>query len=427
VTEVTVDSARAAELQGRLADELVAEGTIVSKEVESAFRTVPRHLFAPGVTLEKAYAQGIVATKRDEHGVTTSSVSAPRIQAMMLEQAELRPGMRGMEIGSGGYNAALMVEIVGEAGEITTIDIDADVIGRARQCLAEAGYDHVNVVLTDGEQGCAQHAPYDRAIVTVGAWDIPPAWVDQLADGGTITVPLRMRGLTRSITFEREGDHLVSRSAKVCGFVKMQGAGAYQERLLLLRGNDEIGLRFDDGLPADADRLNGALDTDRTEAWSGVTVGKRESFETLQLWLASALDGFCQMAVDRELDTGLVSPQNHMACPAVVKGSSFAYLAVRKVGDDPDRPAFEFGAHAFGPDATSLAQSVAEQVRVWDRDHRGGPGPRFAAYPADTPDEQLPKGRVIDKRHTRITISWPSAGLPPVGQDVLNQTAEKKE
>jgi protein-L-isoaspartate(D-aspartate) O-methyltransferase len=49
---------------------------------------------------------------------------------------------------------------------------------------------------------------------------------------------------------------------------------------------------------------------------------------------------------------------------------------------------------------------MAEQVRVWDRDHRGGPGPRIAAYPAGTPDEQLPDGRVIDKRHIRLTISW---------------------
>ena len=54
-----------------------------------------------------------------------------------------------------------------------------------------------------------------------------------------------MQSLTRSIVFERDGDHLVGQSAQVCGFVLMRGAGAHTERLLL-RGK-EIGLRFDEG------------------------------------------------------------------------------------------------------------------------------------------------------------------------------------
>ena len=84
--DVIADSARAAYLRGRLTDELVAGGTIVSDEVEAAFRTVPRHLFAPGATLEASYAQDTVRTKRDQHGATISAVSAPQIQAMMLNK-----------------------------------------------------------------------------------------------------------------------------------------------------------------------------------------------------------------------------------------------------------------------------------------------------------------------------------------------------
>ncbi|WP_405144075.1 hypothetical protein OG589_40670 [Sphaerisporangium sp. NBC_01403] len=79
MSEVTADSTRADELRGMLADELVTEGLIVSKEVETAFRTVPRHLFAPEAALEEAYARDIVVAKRDEHGITISSISAPQI------------------------------------------------------------------------------------------------------------------------------------------------------------------------------------------------------------------------------------------------------------------------------------------------------------------------------------------------------------
>lgn len=419
MTEMIADSARAAELRGRLADELVADGTIVSKEVEAAFRAVPRHLFAPGATLEESYAQDIVRTKRDEHGITISAISAPQIQAMMLEQAGLRPGLRVLEIGSGGYHAALMAELVGEDGEVTTVDIDPEVIDRARECLTDTGYPGVNVVLADAERGVPEHAPYDRIIVTAGAWDIPHAWVDQLTEDGSITVPLRMRSLTRSITFKRDGDHLVGQSAQVCGFVTMQGAGAHTERLLLLRGK-EIGLRFDDGFPEDPALLNGALDTTRVDVWTGVVIGRMVPFDTLQLWLATAVDGYCRISVDPELDTGLVCPITRRSTDAAVDGGSIAYLAARRL----DGPSAEFGVHAFGPDAAALAETMAEQVRLWDRLHRQGPGPRIAAYPAHTPDDQLPDGRVINKRHTRITISWPPAGLPTAGRGVLHHTTE---
>lgn len=87
-----------------------------------------------------------------------------------------------------------MAELVGSEGTVTTVDIDPEVTDRACSLLGEAGYSRVNVVLADAETGVAEHAPYDRIIVTAGAWDIPPVWVEQLADGGRIVVPLRMRG-----------------------------------------------------------------------------------------------------------------------------------------------------------------------------------------------------------------------------------------
>src|SRR5882757_1369616 len=87
-------------------------------------------------------------------------------------------------------------------------------------------------------------APYDRIIVTAGAWDIPPAWVCQLTERGRIVVPLRLRGLTRSIAFDRAGAGLVSHSYRLSGFVPMQGAGSYSERDIPL--DEGVALRVDD-------------------------------------------------------------------------------------------------------------------------------------------------------------------------------------
>ncbi|UWM47701.1 methyltransferase, FxLD system [Streptomyces carpaticus] len=392
----------------KLLDQLIAELVRLeghlSPEVEAAIRAVPRHLFTPGVPLAQAYAaEDAPIVKKDQHGVTISSVSAVRIQAMMLEQAQIRPGMRVLEIGSGGYNAALIAELVGEGGEVTTIDIDADVTDRARRFLAVAGYPRVHVGTMDGEFGFPDRAPFDRIIVTVGAWDIPPAWVEQLADDGRIVVPLRNRGLTRSVAFERRQNHLVSRDYRLCGFVPMQGVGECRERLVLLHGED-AGLRVDDGQPADAEALGTALTGPKSEAWSGVTVGRGARFDGLHLWLALNLPHFAVLAAQRSaVDLGLVAHAWNLGVPAAFQGGSFAYLTYRQVSGEPNT--YEFGAYGHGPAGAELAGQVVRLIQSWDGTHLDA---RIEVHPAGTPDSELPGGAlVLDKRHTRVTISWP--------------------
>ncbi|MGW2118466.1 methyltransferase, FxLD system, partial [Streptomyces zhihengii] len=89
MTNTTVEPDEATRLRNRVVDELCADGNIASPEVEAVMRKVPRHEFTPADTpLDKAYdTYAAVITKTDEHGVQLSSVSAPQIQAMMLEQA----------------------------------------------------------------------------------------------------------------------------------------------------------------------------------------------------------------------------------------------------------------------------------------------------------------------------------------------------
>jgi protein-L-isoaspartate(D-aspartate) O-methyltransferase len=411
------EAARAEPLREAMIGKLREMGAIRSDRVAEVFRAVPRHLFTPGAPREKVYTPtAAVHVKCDEHGVPISTVSAPELQAFMLEQADLRPGMNVLEIGSGGVNAAMMAWLVGGEGTVTTVDIDPDVTDRASRLLDTAGYARVNVVLADAEHGVPEHAPYDRIIVTVGAWDIPPAWLDQLAPDGRLVVPLRMRGLTRSLALDRDGDHLVSRSAMICGFVKIQGAGANQERLLGLRGiesSTQIGLRFDDGWPDDCPpALGDVLDTRRAEVWSGVTIGGRESFDTLQFWLATTFPGFCRLTATAEHNPVLVDSGKQWYDLAAVEGDSFAYLATRRAGPATS----EFGAHAFGPHAQTVAEAFVEQMRIWDRDRRGGAGPEFTVWSKDTPDERLPAGLVINKRHTRVTISWPAVTAAASGQ-----------
>jgi protein-L-isoaspartate(D-aspartate) O-methyltransferase len=409
MVDTSADADGAATIRNALTDKLVSDGVNTSTVVERAFRVVPRHLFVPeGTPLEVAYnAHDSVATKRDRDGVIVSSISAPFIQARMIEQAGLGPGMSVLEIGSGGYNAALLAEVVGPHGRVVSVDIDPEVTDRARALLDATGYSgRVTVVQVDAEDGVpGLDAPVDAIVVTVGAWDIAPAWLAQLSSDGTLVVPLRMNGITRSIGFRREGSHLVSTSAEVCGFVPMQGSGAHDERVFLLpdRRGSHVKLRFDGDVPQDMSLLDGVLATERTEVWSGVTIRHGVSFADLHLWFACFLPGFCKLAVDEGTD---LAAEGESWFPfGAVHGDSFAYLAVR-----PTREGVEFGARAYGTHGEAAATAMVEQIHAWDRLARGGPAPTFAYWPTGTDLPETNNGTaVLEKTHGLLTISWPAA------------------
>jgi protein-L-isoaspartate(D-aspartate) O-methyltransferase len=400
-----------AQMRARMVTDLRGLGALRSAGVERAVRVVPRDVFMPEVAAEKAYAaEYSLTTKRDASGVAVSSVSAARIQVQMLEQAGIGPGMRVLEIGSGGYNAALMAELAGVAGEVTTVDIDPDVTERAAGLLAAAAYGRVRVVTADGTEELPGRGLYDRIIVTAEAGDIAPAWVSQLAADGRLVVPLRVRGLTRSVAFRHANGHLTSLDYELCGFVPMRGAGESGQRLVLLHEDEgeRVALRVDDAdadVGADVRALAAALRGLAWQAWSGVTAGPGTPYDDLDLWLATALPGYAVLAATRQArDRGIVASSSPIGVSAVIDRASFAYLVLRDVSGNRTR--YEFGAHGHGPDGQHAADLMAEQIRGWGEDHRHSRA-EFRADPAGTTLRLL--GMTVDRPHYRITISWPDA------------------
>jgi protein-L-isoaspartate(D-aspartate) O-methyltransferase len=406
-------SGQAGELRQEMTDGLVAEGWITSPHVEAAFRAVPRHLFTPaGTPLETSYdGHRAPVLKTGADGVNLSSVSGPWLQAKMIAQAGIGPGMRVLEIGSAGYNAALLAEATGE--HVVTVDIDPDITARASAALDAAGYaGRVTVVTADGENGFPDRAPYDAIVVTVAAWDLPPAWGDQLTSDGRLAVPLVMNTFTRSLGVQRAGDHWQSDSAQLCGFVPMQGIGQAPQRRVRLAGPDggHVTLRLGDGTePENPGLLDGALAAEPVTVWSGLTIAKGAGFEDLQLWLAGGfLPGFCRVdASDSQALPAAEANKTWFGFGGVL-GDSFSVMAMRKTGIPGAE--FEFGARAFGPHAAAAAEALITQTAAWDARGRAIPGDAFAYWPVGT--EILPLSDltgVFPKLHGTATVSWPPA------------------
>ncbi|MFF0863468.1 methyltransferase domain-containing protein [Nonomuraea sp. NPDC003560] len=215
----------------------------IADDVADALLAVPRHLFLPGVDPRTAYRDVPVVTRRDEHGLPVSSSSQPSVMATMLGQLGVEPGHRVLEIGAGtGYNAALLAHLAGPDGRVVSLDLDAGIVRDARRNLAAAGFPQVEVVCADGGEGFAGAAPYDRVIAAVGVWDLAPAWLDQLAPGGRLVVPLDLRGVQVSVALERSGGHWAGRTVAPCGFMRLRGPSAGPEAVVMLRRDPDLWL-----------------------------------------------------------------------------------------------------------------------------------------------------------------------------------------
>jgi protein-L-isoaspartate(D-aspartate) O-methyltransferase len=256
--------------------------------------------------------------------------------------------------------------------------------------------------------------------VTAGAWDIAPAWISQLAsDSGTLVVPLRMNGWTRSIAFRKHGDHLASTSAQVCGFVPMQGSGAIVEQAAAFDAPDgmHVLIRSEDPAFGDPPLPWDLLADGPVTAWSGITTGNMISFADLYLWLGAFADGACKITGENgnRLPGDSTRPGRYPA--AVIHGGSLACLITRKVSDADS----EFGACAYGPSAAQAAVTLLCHISDWDRHGRDLPGTAFTYWPAGTapvPAVPGPAG-VFPKRHGTAIITWApprSAVQAPVGR-----------
>lgn len=404
------DEPDAEELRAAMTSWLREQGSIRGASVASAFRYTPRHLFLPGVALYQAYADSVVPTKYDARGQSISAASQPTIVALMLEQLDARRGQKVLEIGAGtGYNAALLGRLVGRSGKVFTVDVDQDLVEAAVAHLVAAEAANVEVVLGDGALGHPSHAPYDRITVTVGAGDIPPAWVEQLGPRGRLVVPLRLRGdVTFSLALDLASDgRMYSSSAEACTFMPLRGIADDAGHVLDLTADSSVSVHLhhehEGARETDPEALGHALDQPSGEISTGVLLDYGDSFSPLDLYLTCALPGgLCKLTTSPGAEAGLFGggmaavAERSLACLTVFPGS----------GADGGRAenGWEVGVAGFGPEGGKLAETVAGFIQDWDREVRGAPA-RFTLAQGDA-RAGLTGRFVIEKRFSRIAVDW---------------------
>lgn len=226
-------------LREALVQRLERTGSVRSRAVGAALRAVERHRFLPGIDVAQAYADQAIALKCSGQEVL-SSISQPAMIAGMLELLEAKPGERILEIGTGsGYHAALLGELVGETGSVTTVELDPEVARQAAETLAALGYGWVRTLDADGSQAL-DLPPFDRLVVTARSDDLLDAWWDALREGGRLVAPLRFDHAGEYVVaFDRCGETCVGVGLAPCAFIPLRGAAVSDQSESFFRDPDD--------------------------------------------------------------------------------------------------------------------------------------------------------------------------------------------
>lgn len=162
--------------------ELLRERGIRDLAVLRAFDLTPRHAFVPTGVRHRAYEDSSLPIGSGQ------TISQPSIHARYLELLALTGQERALEIGTGsGYQTVLLSHLV---AQIFTIERLPALYTMARDAINRAGAPNVSMLLGDGTVGWREYAPYDAILVSAGGPSIPPALVEQLAEGGRMLIPV---------------------------------------------------------------------------------------------------------------------------------------------------------------------------------------------------------------------------------------------
>jgi len=195
-------------------EQLVPRGIHDQKTLE-AMRKVPRHLFVEEALKDQAYGDYPLPVGRGQ------TISQPYIVALMTQALGLKGHESVLEIGTGsGYQAAILAQICEKVYTVERID---SLLVQARRVFDSLHYLNILTKLDDGTLGWPEYAPYDAIIVTAGGPDVPEPLIRQLADPGTLVIPVGDRGMQELRQVTKKDGKVTEKTIEYVRFVSLIG------------------------------------------------------------------------------------------------------------------------------------------------------------------------------------------------------------
>ncbi|HEV2139563.1 MAG TPA: protein-L-isoaspartate(D-aspartate) O-methyltransferase [Candidatus Dormibacteraeota bacterium] len=201
--------------QRMVAEQLLPNG-VTDPRVIHVMSQVPREEFLAGRLRRHAYENRALAIDCGQ------TISQPLVVALMTQALAPKPEDNALEVGTGsGYQAAVLSRLV---RHLVTLELEPALAEHASDVLKRLGHENIEVAVADGTLGWPARAPYDVILVAAASPDLPPALMDQLADGGRLVIPLGHATDEHQDLriYERRGDTLASRSLFPVRFVPLR-------------------------------------------------------------------------------------------------------------------------------------------------------------------------------------------------------------
>lgn len=207
----------------RMVKEVVEGAGVKDPRVLRAMRETPRHEFVATNLRKQAYYDMALPIGFQQ------TISSPFIVAYMTESLDPHPTDKVLEIGTGsGYQAAVLSPLV---KEVYSIEIVEGLGRKAESTLTRLKYTNVFTKVGDGFQGWAEHAPFDKIIVTCSPEGPPQPLIDQLAEGGLMVIPAGERYQQTLYLMRKKNGKLEKEALRPTLFVPMTGTAEVLRRV----------------------------------------------------------------------------------------------------------------------------------------------------------------------------------------------------
>ncbi|MBA3576458.1 MAG: protein-L-isoaspartate(D-aspartate) O-methyltransferase [Sphingomonas sp.] len=213
---VTTGSGFADEREAMVERQILGRG-ITDPNILEAFRSVPREAFLDEQHRSLAYGDHPLPIAAGQ------TISQPYIVASMISAAEVKPGDIVLEVGAGsGYAAALMSRI---ASRVIAIERQPELVKIASERMRRLGYDNVEICEGDGTRGWPEEAPFDAILAAASGSHVPERWIEQLAEGGRIVMPVGKPGAVQQLVkiTKSPAGNLISETLAAVRFVPLIG------------------------------------------------------------------------------------------------------------------------------------------------------------------------------------------------------------
>ena len=205
-----------------MVEEQLRRRGIVDERVLAAMERVPRDAFVDEDDHKRAYQDMPLAIGFGQ------TISQPYMVALICQTADVRPGKKVLDIGTGsGYQAAVLAEL---GADVHSIERIPELAAKARRRLEAAGYGRVAVHVGDGSLGLPDEAPFHAIVVAAAAPELPMTLYEQLLPQGRLVAPIGGREGQRLEVAIRSPEGPAILHSVPCRFVPLVGAQGFARR-----------------------------------------------------------------------------------------------------------------------------------------------------------------------------------------------------